>query len=163
MRLECRRAERADAPLLWRWASDPEVRRQAFSKAPISYERHVAWLEARLASPATTILIFSDGDAPVGQVRFDVVDDTAEIDIAVAPEWRGRGYGSAMLAAALERLREERGDGVRPHASVLADNQPSLRMFRACGFREAHQIEAPSGERAIVLEWAGASTPAAGG
>ena len=95
--------------------------------------------------------IFSDGDAPVGQVRFDVEGDRAEIDIAVAPERRGRGYGRAMLVEAIRRLRTERGVRERPTASVLEDNARSLRMFRACGFKEVGEERRDTGERAIVL------------
>jgi RimJ/RimL family protein N-acetyltransferase len=159
--LTCRPAKRADAELLWRWANDPEARRQSFTKAAIAWDAHVAWLEARLASPACTILIFSDGGVPVGQVRFDVVGDMAEISISVAPEQRGRGYGRAMLASALERHSEQRGERVRTRASVLAANERSLRMFRASGFRDVDQTNSPNGERVIVLEWVRAAATAA--
>jgi len=159
--LTCRPAKRADAELLWRWANDPETRRQSFTKATIPYEAHCAWLDARLGSPTCTILIFGDGGVPVGYARFDLVGDMAEISIAVAPEQRGRGYGRAMLAAALDRHREQRGARVRTRASVLAENKRSLRMFRASGFRDVDEMNSPSGERVIVLEWARASAPAA--
>jgi len=151
MDLVCREAGMADAELLWGWANDAETRRNAFSKAPIPFEEHVAWLEGRLRSSATRMWIFSDGDAPVGQVRFDVEGDRAEIDIAVAPERRGRGYGRAMLVEAIRRLRAERGVRERPTASVLEDNARSLRMFRACGFKEVGEERRDTGERAIVL------------
>jgi UDP-2,4-diacetamido-2,4,6-trideoxy-beta-L-altropyranose hydrolase len=151
MNLVYREAGMADAELLWRWANDAETRRNAFSKSPIPFEEHVAWLEGRLRSSATRMWIFSDGDAPVGQVRFDVEGDRAEIDIAVAPERRGRGYGRAMLVEAIRRLRAERGVRERPTASVLEDNARSLRMFRACGFKEVGVERRDTGERAIVL------------
>jgi ribosomal protein S18 acetylase RimI-like enzyme len=44
----------------------------------------------------------------VGQVRFDVTDDIAEVSIVVAPECRGVGHGRAMLTEALGALRAER-------------------------------------------------------
>jgi UDP-2,4-diacetamido-2,4,6-trideoxy-beta-L-altropyranose hydrolase len=111
----------------------------------------VGWLERRLASEATRLLIFSDEAGPVGQVRFDVEDGVAEIDIAVAPERRGQGLGSTMLRAALDGLRAEWGDRVRPRAHVLAHNELSLRMFRRCGFREVGTHER-DGAHAVVME-----------
>jgi len=90
MALSWRRARLDDAALLWRWANDAETRRNAFDPAPIPYESHVGWLERRLASEATRLLIFSDEAGPVGQVRFDLADGVAEIDIAIAPERRGQ-------------------------------------------------------------------------
>ena len=156
MRLVGRRAERGDAELLWRWANDLETRRNAFSQMPIPWPDHLAWLDGRLASAATRIWIFSDGDTPVGQVRFDMAGEAAEIDIAVAPERRGRGYGKAMLTEAIDRLRAEHGARFTPRASVLEANAASLRMFRACGFTEVG-AERRGDDRAIVLELPGTS------
>jgi len=140
-----------DAALLWRWANDAETRRNAFDPSPIPYDRHVGWLERRLASDATRLMIFSDDAGPVGQVRFDVDGGVAEIDIAIAPERRGQGLGAAMLREALAGLRAEWGDGVRPRAHVLPHNERSLRMFRRCGFREVGAQER-DGAHAVVLE-----------
>ena len=155
MALSWRRARLDDAALLWRWANDAETRRNAFDPAPIPYDRHVGWLEGRLASEATRLLIFSDEAGPVGQVRFDVADGVAEIDIAIAPERRGQGLGTAMLREALAGLRAEWGEGIRPRAQVLAHNERSLRMFLRCGFREVGARER-DGARAVVLEPAAA-------
>ena len=140
-----------DAALLWRWANDAETRSNAFDPRPIPYASHVGWLEQRLASGATRLLIFSDEAGPVGQVRFDVEDGVAEIDIAIAPERRGQGLGAAMLREALAGLRAEWGERVRPRAHVLAHNERSLRLFRRCGFREVGTDER-DGARAVVME-----------
>ncbi len=155
MALSWRRATKDDAALLWRWANDAETRENAFDPAPIPYADHVGWLERRLASDATRLLIFSDDAGPVGQVRFDVVDGVAEIDIAIAPERRGQGLGTAMLRQALACLRVEWGETLRPRAHVLTHNERSLRLFRRCGFREVGTRER-HGVRAVVLEPAGA-------
>jgi RimJ/RimL family protein N-acetyltransferase len=150
MALSRREAAMDDAALLWRWANDAETRRHAFSKAPIPYDAHVAWLRQRLDSDATRLWIFADAAGPVGQVRFDLDGDVAEIDVAVAPERRGHGQGRAMLSQAVRALRAERTD-VRPRATVLAHNVRSLAMFRACGF-ESVGVEHRGGEEAVVLE-----------
>lgn len=143
-----------DAGLLWRWANDRETRQNSFNTSPILYEEHVAWLSQRLGSDATRIWIFSDGDVPVGQVRFDITGVVAEIGITVAPEQRGRGYGKAMLDSAIRCLDAERRDRVRPRASVLAHNEASLRLFKACGFEVVSTSRRESGEQVIVLELA---------
>lgn len=139
-----------DAALLWRWANDAETRRNAFSKAVIPYDAHVAWLRGRLESGTTRLWIFADAQGPVGQVRFDLEGDVADIDIAVAPERRGRGHGRAMLSQAVRALRAERASA-RPRAAVLAHNRRSLAMLRACGF-ESVGVQHRDGEEAIVLE-----------
>ncbi len=152
--LSWRRAAMDDARLLWTWANDAETRRNAFSKAPIAYETHVVWLQRRLASETTRLLIFADAIGPVGQVRFDVAHDVAEVSIVVAPDRRGAGHGRAMLSEALSALRAEHGSRVRPRARVLAHNGRSLAMFRAGGF-VSMGVERRDGEDVVVLELPG--------
>jgi RimJ/RimL family protein N-acetyltransferase len=154
MSLVWREARMTDADLLWRWANDRETRRNSFTPSPIPYAEHVAWLERRLGSDATRTWIFSDGDIPVGQVRFDISNGVAEIGITIAPEHRDRGHGKAMLEQAIRRLREEQRDRIRARASVLAHNEASLRLFKACGFEEVATIRRDDGERVIMLELA---------
>ena len=143
-----------DANLLWRWANDPVTRANAFSRAPIPYAAHLAWLARRLRSEATRIWIFSDGGPPVGQVRVDRVGAAGQIDICVAPEHRGRGYGRAMLTEAVGTMRKEWGAAVRPQAHVLDRNPASLSLFRGCGFRTVGRVERSAGRGAVVLEGA---------
>src|SRR2546428_5112434 len=154
MNIVWREARMADADVLWRWANDPETRRNSFNTSPILYEEHVAWLSQRLGSDATPIWIFSDGDVPVGQVRFDISGDVAEIGITVAPEQRARGYGRAMLDAAVRWLRAERRDGGRPRASVLPHHQASLRPFKAWRVGEGGTGRGGSGDQGIPVELA---------
>ena len=152
MELDARRANVADAALLWRWANDPETRRRSFTKTAIPWDDHVAWLGKRLASDRAAIWIFSDGAEPVGQVRADVDDDAADVSIVVAPEHRGRGCGKAMLAAGVRLLRQDFGRNIAVRALVLDDNATSLRIFTACGFRAVGPAPRPDGQRATVLE-----------
>lgn len=151
MTLTVRAAGMDDAELLWRWANDPDVRRHAFHPEPIAWETHVAWLAAKLASGTARLWIFSAGDEPVGQVRFDLEGTDAVIDISVAPDRRGCGYGRRMLAEAVRRLRAEGGPSIRPRAIVLEHNAGSLRLFRACGFRETGCLVGPGGARAVTF------------
>ena len=67
-------------------------------------------------------------------MRFDILDGgEAEIDISIAKDSRGKGYGKAMLKAAIEY--ERCMNGVKTFVSeVKEENAPSQRMFLASGF-----------------------------
>ena len=127
-----RRATAADADLLLGWANDPATRAASFHPDPIDAAGHESWLAARLASPTTTFWIGEDGGGrPVGQVRVE----GEEISISVAPDLRGRGFGRALLAAAVE----EAGRTLpieRLLARVRVDNPASLSLFAGAGFVE---------------------------
>ena len=54
--------------------------------------------------------------------------------MAVAREWRGRGVGSALLAAAIERAR---ADGVHKLSlEVFPHNEAGIALYRKFGFVE---------------------------
>lgn len=74
-----------------------------------------------------------------------------EISINVAPEWRGQGLGSRILAAALADLRRCGVDSV--YAEVRRENAASLKSFTAAGFTslgDADKLVADTGERCVI-------------
>src|SRR5207244_1977300 len=71
-----------------------------------------------------------------------------EIGMAVAREWRGRGVGSALLAAAIEWSRER---GLHKLSlAVFAHNAAAITLYRKFGFveegRRVKQYRRQSGE-----------------
>jgi L-amino acid N-acyltransferase YncA len=67
--------------------------------------------------------------APVAIVRADPIANSFEVSIVVAPEVRGQGVGQAALRYL---------DMLLPQSNLTAvvdpRNQPSLALFRACGY-----------------------------
>jgi len=132
--LELTPVQSTDARLLWEWANEPGVRRAAFSPAPIPWEDHVRWLEAQLADPATRFYLGRRGGEPIGQVRFGVDDERAEIHVSVRVEARARGVGPALISAASRRLFAD--TAVRTiEARIRPDNPASVAAFLDAGFR----------------------------
>jgi len=71
--------------------------------------------------------------AGLGIARYVRLDDpdAAEVAVAVADTWQGRGLGTVLLAHLLARARQE---GIeRFMATVLADNRGSLEVLSALG------------------------------
>lgn len=133
-----RAASAADERLLFDWVNDPATRRSARNRQPIAWPEHRDWFAAKLAAADCAIWIAEvDGDA-VGQVRLDRHDMSAEIDIAVAPQHRGHGYGQAALLA----LAADHAMGTDClQAAVRMENDASLAMFRNAGFIETSRAD----------------------
>ena len=74
---------------------------------------------------------------PVGYGFID--EDTPELAVAVVPNARGLGVGSALMRALLERAREE-GYGALSLA-VDRHNEGAIGLYRQFGFRQV--AEAP--------------------
>ena len=133
--IDIRRAREEDCRPLWEWANDPVVRATAFNPAPIPWESHLRWFDAKLHDPASAIFVGLDPEGvPFGQVRFDWNDQgVAEIDVNVAQRRRHCGQGGALIRRAVQELLAT--SAVRSvHARVKPQNQASLRAFEKAGF-----------------------------
>ena len=128
-----RPADPADAQRLWEWANDPLVRRWAFAQGAIPWETHQAWFASRIADPNTRIFLGFDGTMPIGQVRFEGDDHAVEISVSVAERARGRGFGAAIVDAAVRRLFGESGVD-RVVARLRHGNTASEKLFEAASF-----------------------------
>ena len=74
--------------------------------------------------------------------------ETAEVAVAVADSWQGRGVATALLDRLAERARAE---GVRRFsADILAENRPMLDLIGEIG--EAQVIERDQGTVTVVVE-----------
>ncbi len=86
------------------------------------------------ASSDGTILAVAAGDL-VGSLHVDVNRfGVGELGMAVARPWRGRGVGSALLAAAIEKARSE---GLHKLSlEVFPHNEAAIALYRKFDFVE---------------------------
>jgi len=150
--LDVRLPEPKDLELLWRWANDPDVRRNSFSPEEISLESHTKWFRQIIASPSSRIYIIELAGNPVGQVRYDGVSITeAEIDVSIDARHRGNGFGSLALGLTTElgraALNVERVVGI-----VMKSNAVSCAAFRKAGFKES-EPRSVQGQLCRVFHW----------
>ncbi|HZP14825.1 MAG TPA: GNAT family N-acetyltransferase, partial [Nocardioides sp.] len=122
------------ARLLWEWANEPGVRSAAFSPATIPWDDHVRWLESQVADLATHFYVASRDGEPVGQVRFSVEDDHAEVHISVRVDARRQGVGPALIAAGSRQLFAD-APVRKVEARIRPDNVASIGAFLDAGYR----------------------------
>lgn len=127
--LRLRRATLADAPRLLAWRNDPDTRAASHDAAEVPADDHLAWLARVLADPGRQLWLAWLGEQAVGTVRADRPAGALETTLSwtIAPEWRGRGLGVAMLRLALPRC------AAPLHAEVKSGNRASARIAEAAG------------------------------
>jgi len=151
MSLALRRAHADDCALVFDWGNDPTTRAMSFSTAAIDWAEHQSWFHTRLADTDGLFFIGEVEGAPVGVVRFvrDGDADAATISINVAPDQRGRGYGTALVRAGLYQVIEKQFAGA-VDALVKPGNEASLRLFSGVGFGERVVIT-HAGQQAVRM------------
>lgn len=122
-----------DAVLTWTARNNQEARRQSRSTAEIPLEAHEAWYGRALCDPAKRLYVAMWGDRPVGTGRIDVTHAMAEVSIAVLPECRGRGIGTALVGALTDAARRERL-APKLRARARTTNPGSLIAFLRSGY-----------------------------
>lgn len=137
MNIVLRAATENDMQMLFLWTNDPEVRNNSFCTDPIPLSTHQNWFQKKLSSPDVAFYIMELDGVPVGQVRYELEDAIAITNYSIAKEYRGRGIGTKMIAAAEKKLLQEQPYVSEVHASVKKDNRASAAIFeKLCYLRE---------------------------
>ena len=132
--LRLRPAAPDDELLYFDWANDPEVRRQAIRTDEIPLERHQEWFAATLGTTRSYLFVMCAGELPVGQIRFDWDGADARIDYSIDPLFRGRGWGTQVVALGVKhRLKS---GPITFRADVKEANLASRSVFGRLGFDE---------------------------
>jgi len=131
-----REANLEDSELLYNWANDSEVRKNAVSKAPLVFGNHLKWLVAKIKSEISRIFILEIDRIPVGQIRYDLQDGEWTVDYSITSELRGQGLGKIILKLSMEYFKNQ---DVR--AFVKEGNVSSKLVFIALGFNQTGEFE----------------------
>lgn len=131
--IRLRKATLDDCRTLFDWRNDPVTVAMSLVSEPVPWENHVAWFEGSLSNPKRHLLVGEFEDHLVGTIRFDLVDDTAEISITVSPDQRGKGMGASLLGAADEWARTELGLN-HIIARIKENNPASIAIFKKSGY-----------------------------
>jgi UDP-2,4-diacetamido-2,4,6-trideoxy-beta-L-altropyranose hydrolase len=134
--LTLRKASPKDMELFYFWANDPVVRENSFQQDSIPWQEHATWFKNKLDSPYSCLWVLQTSKGlPVGQIRFDVQDDVADIDYSLDSVVRGRGWGEMILKMGLAEFRR-----IHQHTPcqgrVKAANHASKHCFQRLGFIE---------------------------
>jgi len=135
-------ADKKDIDDLYEWRNDPVTRKNSFNSDYMNKKEHRKWLYESLKNPQRQIFILvSSTNEKIGQVRFDNKEYTeAEIDIAISPNYRGRGYGTNAIKKASDiYLNNFKVDNIM--AKIKNDNIASIIAFKRAGFKENKKLK----------------------
>ncbi|MDP2628631.1 MAG: GNAT family N-acetyltransferase, partial [Nanoarchaeota archaeon] len=135
MVLTIRDANEEDSEDIWNWRNDSVTRQNSRNKEEIPWENHVGWYVKALLNQNKKIFVGMDGETKVGRIMFDIIEGgLSEVGVVIAPEGRGRGYGSELIRiGSLEYFsREESINEIL--AEIQRNNPASIRVFEKAGY-----------------------------
>ncbi|HOW58903.1 MAG TPA: UDP-2,4-diacetamido-2,4,6-trideoxy-beta-L-altropyranose hydrolase [Candidatus Omnitrophota bacterium] len=133
--LEIRHVSADDCEMLWHWANDPVTREASFTTEPIEWEEHKKWFSAKLNSKECSIYIgLNYEQKPLGQVRYDILDEEATVSISIDKSFQNQGYGTALLLNSAALFIKEKPDVKIINAYIKNINQPSIWTFLKAGY-----------------------------
>jgi UDP-2,4-diacetamido-2,4,6-trideoxy-beta-L-altropyranose hydrolase len=131
-----RKASDEDAEQIFSWRNDPKTREHFFDSKPVLWERHVQWLNETLQKEDKYLLIGEMNTQSIGVLRFDTLDEVAEISIYLDPSLHNKGLGSRLLEVGCHWVRDHLPSIIKIQAKVLNENQKSIKAFKKTGFVE---------------------------
>jgi len=160
LNVRLRPATQKDLERTFAWANDPDTRTASFRSALIERTVHQLWLSSSLERPDRKLWIAELDGEPIAVLRLDIGEGGsvgsgsdagawAEVGLNLAPERRGQGLSSAVLAAGLCAAREL--GLTHLVARIRPSNERSIRCFQRAGFRAAGQ-EQVAGQAALRYE-----------
>ncbi len=132
-KIAMREANSSDLEITFQWANDSETRKNSFYSSTISFVEHSEWFRKKLKSDQSKMYIVSLGNTKIGFVRFEI-DTEATIGIVIAPEYRGKGFASAIIDLACARFWKGQTNLVPVCAFIKKNNEASVRSFLKAGF-----------------------------
>ncbi len=141
---ECVRPIESHAKLIMQWRNDPESLRQSFHSTPKNLETfYPEFLRDYFLFPDIPPLFAIHSDEKIAFLRFRPIPNPTgsyrrccDISIIVAPEYRGRGLGTAILEQVKRWLAQQQIDDL--YAEVKKDNTISQKVFEHAKFIKLH-------------------------
>jgi len=111
----------------------PDAQKIAFLESQFAAQR--SYYLSHYAGAAFDVL--EERGVPAGRLYLDRQADTLlVVDIALLPEWCGKGFGTAILKALMDTAARS-GRGV----SIFVEKfNPALRLYRRLGFGETRDV-----------------------
>lgn len=131
-----------DLVRLFRWANDQQTRSNSLTRTPVRISEHLRWYVRGLSRQRDTRFIIEGAAGtlrPKPMMFCRITPDPQGqyvVSVNLAPEFRGKGYATSLLAGGIEHFQKKVGHDVILNATIRQDNIASLALFTGLGFTE---------------------------
>lgn len=125
-----------DCILIFKWANDEDVRGNSFNTNIIKYREHIEWFKENIQSQNTYIFILEYEKQQIGQIRLNIQDSKGVIGYSIDKKFRGKGYGTKILAILEQKIKEDRFEIKILEGNVKVDNINSQKCFEKNNYQK---------------------------
>jgi RimJ/RimL family protein N-acetyltransferase len=133
--LSIREATIEDSQLYFDWVNNIDVRRNSINSDFIDIEDHLKWFSNAIKNDQIHMYVLEINSKEVGQVRFNINTNIAEVDYSIAEPFRSKGYGRYLLKESIKILCNEVNQINFIKAIVKSINIPSIKVFKQLNFK----------------------------
>ncbi|MFA5260468.1 MAG: GNAT family N-acetyltransferase [Candidatus Omnitrophota bacterium] len=119
---------------IWEWRNHPDIRKNFFNTAAVSWEEHRQWFKQKMANPHCRIYIARRGEEKVGVIRFEPEGDGAQASVHLNPAYMRQGLGPCVIEAGTQQFLRDRGTQTII-ARIIKRNAASVKAFTKAGYR----------------------------
>ena len=99
------------------------------------HKNHSEWYKTHITSFDYSIYIFEDEENNfVAMTSYEVLKDTAKINIYLNKDFRNKGYSQEILSESIEKFLQDNKEIKHIKAYVLEENIASKKIFENLGF-----------------------------
>jgi spore coat polysaccharide biosynthesis predicted glycosyltransferase SpsG/RimJ/RimL family protein N-acetyltransferase len=129
-----RKAVLDDSKNILALSNEPSVRTQSITKTQIGFDEHNKWFSKKISEEDYIFLLaFDKKNNFIGQVRFQIQNNSAVVSISIRNEFRGKGLSKKILKeACIKTFRQKNIEKII--AYILPNNIASTKAFTSIGF-----------------------------
>ena len=132
---ELRIANESDVKSIFELSNEDDVRENSINSEQIQWNNHVKWFNNKLNDEDYLILIAEDENNQfVGQVRYELKNNQADISISIAPDFRGLDLAAPMISDSAKFLFNNNENIEFILAYIKEINIPSIKAFEQAGY-----------------------------
>ena len=99
------------------------------------HKNHSEWYKTHISSFDYSIYIFEDKENNfVAMTSYEVLKDTAKINIYLNKDFRNKGYSQEILSKSIEKFLQDNKEIKHIKAYILEENIASKKIFENLGF-----------------------------
>ena len=99
------------------------------------HKNHSEWYKTHISSFDYSIYIFEDEENNfVAMISYEVLKDTAKINIYLNKDFRNKGYSQEILSESIEKFLQDNKEIKYIKAYILEENIASKKIFENLGF-----------------------------